>query len=242
MTPEISLLRLAFALIPVAIVLVMMVRWSLGFGAAMNGLLRMILQLSLVGYLLGSIFGTDRSIVVIGVLTAMLMAASWIALRSIPENHSPNYLFAFLAITSSGALSLAVMTQLVLQVDPWYSPRVVIPLAGMIFSSSMNSVSLAAERYYVEIDRGASHANARESAMRAAFIPLTNSLYAVGIVSIPGMMTGQVLAGTSPLIAARYQIMVMCMMFGSAGLAAAIFLWLVGRRKEKAISRFFEKA
>jgi putative ABC transport system permease protein len=58
-------------------------------------------------------------------------------------------------------------------------------------------------------------------------IPLTNSLLAVGLVSLPGMMTGQILAGTSPLIAARYQIIVMCMVFSSAGISAALFLWLI---------------
>ncbi|MFY0650995.1 MAG: ABC transporter permease [Cyclobacteriaceae bacterium] len=57
-------------------------------------------------------------------------------------------------------------------------------------------------------------------------IPITNSLFAVGLVSLPGMMTGQILSGISPLIAVHYQIMVMCMAFGSAGISAAIFLIL----------------
>ena len=59
----------------------------------------------------------------------------------------------------------------------------------------------------------------------AALIPVINSLLAVGLVSLPGMMTGQILAGVSPLVAARYQIMVMCMLFAAAGLSVILFLW-----------------
>ena len=64
-------------------------------------------------------------------------------------------------------------------------------------------------------------------ALRTALIPIINSLLAVGLVSLPGMMTGQILSGVSPLIAVRYQIMVMCMIFGSAGITSAIFLHLI---------------
>ena len=96
----------------------------------------------------------------------------------------------------------------------------------MIFANSMNAVSLAAERLFAEMERGVSFKEARKKALQAALIPITNSLFAVGLVSIPGMMTGQILSGVSPFIAARYQIMVMCMIFGSAGLSTALFLWL----------------
>jgi len=102
-----------------------------------------------------------------------------------------------------------------------------VPLAGMIFASAMNSISLAGERISAEIDRGLPFDQARITALRAALIPITNSLFAVGLVSLPGMMTGQILSGVSPFIAARYQIMVMCMMFSSAGLSSAIFLILI---------------
>jgi putative ABC transport system permease protein len=68
------------------------------------------------------------------------------------------------------------------------------------------------------------YTKARGIAMRAALIPITNSLFAVGLVSLPGMMTGQILSGISPIIAIRYQIMVMCMIFSAVGLSSAIFL------------------
>ena len=97
----------------------------------------------------------------------------------------------------------------------------------MIFANAMNSVSLAADRLEAEINRSDDYEQARNVAFRASLIPITNSLFAVGLVSIPGMMTGQILSGVSPFIAARYQIMVMCMVFSAAGVSSACFLSLI---------------
>ena len=101
----------------------------------------------------------------------------------------------------------------------------------MIFASSMNGVSLAAERLRAELERNISYNNARGIALKAALIPITNSLFAVGLVSLPGMMTGQILSGISPLVAVRYQIMVMCMVFSAVGLSSYIFL-VIAKPKE----------
>ena len=125
------------------------------------------------------------------------------------------------------------MSQLVLNLQPWYLPNYIIPLAGMIFANSMNSISLAGERLEAETKRGIPYLQSRTIAFQAALIPITNSLLAVGLVSLPGMMTGQILSGISPLIAARYQIMVMCMIFSSAGISAAMFLSLIRPDIEK---------
>jgi putative ABC transport system permease protein len=100
----------------------------------------------------------------------------------------------------------------------------------MVFATAMTAVSLAAERLYAELGHGLRWEEARLTAYHAAMIPVINSLFAVGLVSLPGMMTGQILSGVSPLIAARYQIMVMCMIFASAGISTAIFLTLSRRR------------
>ena len=116
------------------------------------------------------------------------------------------------------------MTQGVLSLKPWYSPSYMIPLGGMIFANCMNSISLAAERLESELKQGHPYEKAKVIALRTSLIPITNMLLAVGLVSLPGMMTGQILAGVSPLIAVRYQIMVMCMIFGSSGISAAVFL------------------
>ena len=132
-----------------------------------------------------------------------------------------------MAILTGGGLTLFLVTQFVLKLNPWFMPRYMIPLAGMIFASSMNGVSLAAERLQAEMDRNVEYIQARSIALRAALIPITNSLFAVGLVSLPGMMTGQILSGVSPLIAVRYQIMVMCMIFSAVGLSSALFLIMI---------------
>jgi len=99
----------------------------------------------------------------------------------------------------------------------------------MVFAGAMNSVSLAAERFESEIGRNISVSEARRIALSAALIPIINSLFAVGVVALPGMMTGQILSGISPLIAAKYQIVVMSMLFGVSGLSAALYLQLQTR-------------
>ena len=130
---------------------------------------------------------------------------------------------------------LGLVVGLVVPSDPWYEPRVVIPLAGMVFANSMNVVSLAAERFQSEVGRVSDLIEARNTAFSASLIPLINSYLAVGLVSLPGMMTGQILSGTSPLVAVRYQIMVMCMLLGAGGLAAALFLQLQLRHRRRDI-------
>ena len=125
---------------------------------------------------------------------------------------------------------LILVSQVILDLEQWFEPRFVVPIAGMIFANSMNTVSLSAERFVAETKRAVPYIEARRAAMEAAMIPQINALLAVGLVSLPGMMTGQILSGVDPLIAVRYQIMVMCMIFGSAGTATAIYLTLLRRQ------------
>jgi putative ABC transport system permease protein len=221
---ELSLLQLAIAFIPVIGVMAIFLKWQAGFSSAGYGLLRMLGQLLLVGYFLTHVFESDSAWLVLAVLTVMVSAASWIALRTLPQRRKQLLGDAMLAVVVGGGFTLIIITQCVLDTDPWYNPKLLLPLAGMIFASAMNSISLAGERYYSELDNGHSPAQARISSFKAAMIPVVNSLFAVGLVSLPGMMTGQILAGVSPLIAARYQIMVMCMIFGASGLSSALFL------------------
>lgn len=225
-----TLPQLALALVPVAITLLILFKWSLGTGTAMYALGRMLLQLLLIGYVLAWIFGAGNGWLIMLVLGVMLLAASWIALGTVREQRWLLLGMSLASITVGGGLTLALITQVVLQLDPWYLPRYMVPLAGMVFANAMTAVSLAAERLYAEIGHGLGWAEARLVAYQAAMIPVINSLFAVGLVSLPGMMTGQILSGVSPLIAARYQIMVMCMIFASAGISTAIFLALSRRR------------
>ncbi len=223
----IPLFNLALAFIPVIAVVIIIGKWQLGYKSSLYAVCRMLIQLLLIGYFLTFIFKTESGLMVIAVLTVMLFSASWIALRTMSIPRGVLYTKSFLAILLGGGFILALMSQMVLNLTPWYLPSYIIPLAGMIFANSMNSISLAGERIEAEMGREIPYKKARSIALQASLIPITNSLLAVGLVSLPGMMTGQILSGVSPLIAARYQIMVMCMIFGSAGISAAIFLTLI---------------
>lgn len=222
--PDISLAQLAIALAPLLLVLWLLYRWRLGAREVAYAHGRMLLQLLLIGYLLTFLFATDTPALILAVLVFMLVAAAWIALQPLARRAPRRLLAALAAIGTVGVMQLALVTQLVLDIAPWYDPRFVIPLAGMIFSNAMNAVSLAAERFEAEADRDVAAATARGTAMRAALIPQINTLLAVGLVALPGMMTGQILSGVDPLIAARYQIVIMATIFSGAALAAAIYL------------------
>ena len=223
---EITWQGLALASLPTILVIGILWRWAAGSGTAIYANLRMLAQLLLIGYVLVYIFDAGEPSIVLAVLALMLLAASWISIRPLATRSSRVWRHALIAIAASGLLVLALVSQFVIVVDPWFSPRYVLPLAGMIFSSAMNTISLAGERAYAESARGVSFVETRRIAMQAALIPMTNSLFAVGLVALPGMMTGQILSGVSPVIAAKYQIVVMLMLFGVTGLAAAIFVTL----------------
>ncbi len=229
----ISLHGLVIAFVPVAIVVGIMIRWSAGAPTAIYGSLRMLIQLLLIGYVLVYIFETDQPVIIIAVLVIMLTVASWIAIRPFQKKQPHAYLNSLAAISVGGILTLALVSQVVVGVEPWFSPRYVVPLAGMIFAGSMNAVSLAGERLQSELDRGTPYVEARRISLQASLIPITNSLFAVGLVALPGMMTGQILSGVSPLVAAKYQIVVMTMLFGTSGISAALYLVLANRSRRQ---------
>ena len=220
----ISVSSLLYAFIPVAAVIAILWRWSVDARTLLVATFRMVLQLALIGYVLTFIFDSDSAGVIVLVLCVMLVASSLIALRPVKNRDRSLYLKAFGAIAIGGIVTLAIITQGVLELEPWYAPRAMVPIAGMIFSNAMNTVSLAAERFTAELDNAQPYAAARKRALEASLIPMVNAFLAVGLVSLPGMMTGQILSGVEPHIAVRYQIMVMCMTFGAAGISAIIYL------------------
>lgn len=223
----ISLINLSIMFLPVLIVITMQWHWSLDYRNSVYAMLRMLIQLLIIGYFLVYIFKSDSAIIVTTILVIMIFVSSWIALRTVKEHRKKLYTKALISIGLGGGVILLIVTDGVLQLRPWYLPNYMIPLAGMIFANAMNSVSLSAERFAAEIKGNKNYKESRNIAFNASLIPNINTLFAVGIVSLPGMMTGQILSGVDPLIAVRYQIMVMCMVFGSAGISAAIFLGLV---------------
>ena len=233
MTHSVSIIpisSLALILVPVAIVLWIQYKWSLNYKEGIYAVSRMLGQLLIIGYFLGFIFHADKAWIIVLMLSIMIMSSSWIALRTIKAQRKTLYFYVLISLVIGASTTLLLVTQGVLKITPWFNPQYMIPLAGMIFSNSMNSISLAAERYFEELDRDMSAHEAKKVAFTTAMIPITNSLFAVGLVSLPGMMTGQILSGVDPLIAVRYQIMVMAMIYGSGGISSALFLTLMSKK------------
>lgn len=228
---EVSLVRLLLLLIPLCLVGWVSFRWVGKTGELVVATGRMVVQLLLVGYVLVVLFKVDGPWVTVGVVGFMILMSSWIAVRTVRAMKGKAFVNALLAILIGGGSVFALVLFGVLGLEPWYQPRYAIPLAGMIFANAMTAVTLSAERFEAERAGGKDVIGARNAAWTAALIPQVNSFLAVGLVSIPGMMTGQILAGAEPHHAAHYQIMVMGMIFGSAGLAVALFLTRTAGRR-----------
>ena len=222
----IPIIELSLVFIPTIFLLVIIFRWGIKGSVGIYANIRMVLQLLLVGYILTYVFEISQPIIIILVIILMVAVSAWIALRSIEEKSVKIYLKFFISIGLPGLILLGLVTQLVLKMQTWFEPSLVIPIAGMIFANSMNTVSLAAERFESEFKQEKDYIKARRIALDASLIPQINSLFAVGLVALPGMMTGQILSGVDPIIAVRYQIMVMWMTFGSGGLASVLYLTL----------------
>jgi len=221
---------LTFLILPLIVVYYIYQKWTQDKTTIPYALSRMLIQLVLIGYILTFIFETKNFFIVMSILLIMLLVASIIAMRPIAKKNTKLYLTSFLSILTGGVITLTFIIGGVLNLELWYEPRFLIPLAGMIFANAMNSVSICAERFETEYEREQNYKTARDTAYKASLIPNINTLFAVGLVSIPGMMTGQILSGVSPLIAVKYQIMVMCMVISSSGLSTALYLKLLEKR------------
>ncbi len=222
----ISFSRLLTAFIPPMIVICIAFFWKVGYKNFLYAVSRMLVQLLLIGYFLVYIFKTEKYYVVLAVLSVMLFSSGMISVRAVNKKLGGKWLClkSLFSIFAGGSFSLFFIVKFILRLEPWYMPNYVIPLGGMLFSNAMNGISLAGERFYSEVEKGISVKDAKVAAYKTSLIPITNSLFAVGLVSFPGMMTGQILSGVSPLIAVRYQIMIMSVIFGAVGISSAIFL------------------
>ncbi len=203
--------------------------------------LRMFLQLLMVGYVLHLAFALKSALAVLLILVVMGgFAVQTIGARV--QTKMPNFyrVVGTAILFGCGGMTFFFCT-LVIGLDPWYDPRYLIPLAGMVIGNSMTGASLAAERLSSEfrerrdeietaLSLGGTVQLAAQSAVSSAFrtalIPSVNAMAAMGLVFLPGMMTGQILSGTEPLIAVKYQIAIMCVITGSVALTTFLILRL----------------
>lgn len=230
----IPLTQLLYMLAPLLVVAIVYFQWTGNKREIATATLRMSVQLIAIGYVLNTLFSTNSLSLLAVLILVMLLSASLIARRNIHNKDNKTYLLILVSIALGGTLNLAWVVWVVLDLDNALEPRFIIPLAGMIYANAMNALSLCAERYEKEIEHGHPHEKARSIAFKTSMIPQINSFLAVGFVSLPGMMTGQILSGIDPLIAVRYQIIVMAMILSSGAMSNMVYLSTLN-------SRFFAK-
>lgn len=233
-------LAFAFALVLVAMGISAWQRLGLARGYAI-GSVRAVVQLVAVGYVLTFLISTRRWYLVLLALVVMLIAATITATDRQKRGRRTLFVISGTAMLFGAGITLAYVDVVVMRLHPWYDPQYLIPLFGMIIGNSMNGAALAAERLNSEMELrrgevesylalGASPARASAEAVRralvAASMPTVNMLMVVGLVSLPGMMTGQIIGGQSPLTAVRYQIVVVFMLAGAVAMTSTVVaLW-----------------
>lgn len=201
------------------------------------GTVRTFVQLTLIGYALTYIFAINNVWLIAAVLTIMCLIASKTAVKSVRNVSGYPWGIAFVTLLASTYLVGAIVTGLIISPEPWYSARVVIPIFGMILGNSMNGIALSLDRLYGEVGLRAAEVEAMLTfgatpweavqscvrvAIKAGMTPSINSLMVVGLVSLPGMMTGQILGGADPREAVRYQIVVMLMITAAVAIGCLI--------------------
>ncbi len=185
---------------------------------------RTFVQLLLVGFVLQWVFEMNRWQLVLSLGLLMALVAGAAAVNRVDRRYPGVFIDCVVSMWASSWLITAVALFAIVRVEPWYHPQYAIPLLGMILGNTLNGISLGLSRLGDELathraqvnmllSLGASRWEAAQPfvsrALRHGMIPIVNSMVIVGIVSLPGMMTGQLLAGVSPLEAVKYQIVIM---------------------------------
>lgn len=214
--------------------------------------LRTVLQLLAIGYLLGWVFQFAYWYVVLLVMALMTLVAGLSASERNPRYRGQR-LDSLVSIWASSWLVSAIGLFVVIRIHPWYEPQYAIPILGMVLGNTLTGVSLGIERMTHELQAGRARVElvlslggsrweaaqgAIRQAVRAGMLPTLNQMSVVGIVSLPGMMTGQMLAGESPNEAVRYQIVIMFLIAASSSLGTVAAVLLTYRRLFSADHRF----
>ena len=209
------------------------------------GTVRTFAQLGIMGYVLKFIFDLDNAWLILLLFSFMVFWAAHAIRGRVKEDKVAIFIPTFVSMVSSYTLVSILVTSVIVQVKPWYTPQYFIPLGGMIIGNSMNAITISLDRLFSDIRKqrdevelalclGATYQEATSTILRdtirAGMIPSINALMTVGLVSIPGMMTGQILAGADPVIAIKYQIIVMLMLVASTAIGSIIVVNVMRRR------------
>jgi len=239
MTPIIQLSALDLVVATGFVLVLAAISWLLHLGLFKQIIIasiRTFVQLLFLGYILTFIFAASKFIWIFLIMLLMLIVASREAVRR------PKYRFTGLWGMTFGSVSMFLTSftltfftlVFIIQNDPWYQPQYSIPVLGMVLGNTMNGISLGMDRLtngawskrpiienrlMLGETAGQAIRDIRHDSIRAAMIPILNAMTVAGIVSLPGMMTGQILAGNAPMDAIKYQILIFFLILSSIGLA-----------------------
>jgi len=220
-----SWVGLLWSAVPLVVAWLLLAWFRLGQTTAMAvAIARLVAQMMLLAVVLGGIVAADSPVLVLGVASIMLATAAHAvgARRPSPQGRWMLRVEAFGSLLIGSTIVMAVATRLSLHVTPWYDPRTVLPMLGMVLGNTVSAISLAVERFDADLRtdsdlielRLSLGATARQAALpslraavAAALSPILNNISLAGIVAIPGMTTGQLLAGADVGQAIRYQIL-----------------------------------
>ncbi len=203
-------------------------------GSLALGVLRATVQLLAVGYALTWIFDHPALWLTALAMVVMTLAATRAALARAGWAIEGGFFGAFGTLVLTAGLTALIGSALFVGADPWYHPRYALPLLGMLLGNGLTGLSLCldsllgalaedAELIEVELALGASRSEAArepvQRAVRRGIIPIVNAMMVAGIVSLPGMMTGQILAGAEPVEAVKYQLLILFLIAASTSLA-----------------------
>jgi putative ABC transport system permease protein len=222
---QLSLVQLGWAigLMAIAIGLSAWQRLGLEWNLAV-ATVRTVVQLLAVGYILEIVFALNNPGAVIAVIGVMASIAAIVARNRISQKVPLLLPVVGGSILISTVLTLGYINLLVLQPDPWFNPQYMVPLAGILLGNAMNAAAIGGERLvsalnnsqleietYLSLGATPRQATAeyRKEAIKAGLIPTLNSMMVVGVVTLPGIITGQILSGVNPLDAAIYQMLIM---------------------------------
>ncbi len=209
---------------------------SLGLGRRLLvASLRMSGQLLLVGLVLEWVFALQNPLPVLLLAAAMTAMAGVAAVNRTRRRFAGVYWSSLVSVSGSAFFVTGLALVGIIRVEPWFAPQYLIPLLGMVLGNTLNGISLALDRFVESLVQRrdaveavlalggtrweAAHEHIRD-ALRVGLIPTINSMMVMGVVSLPGMMTGQILAGAEPVDAVRYQIVIMFMIASAAALGA----------------------
>jgi putative ABC transport system permease protein len=243
---QLSYFQVGLAVLLILINAAISVLLQLGLGRQLfMAAVRMTVQLLLIGFVLQWVFARSGWYTVIGLMAVMTAVAGAAAVGRTERRYPGVWLNSLVSVWVSSWLVAALALFVIVRVEPWYRPQYAIPLLGMILGNTLNGVALGLERFGEELAArrdqvetllalGATRWEAArqpiQRAVRTGLMPTLNSMITMGIVSLPGMMTGQLLAGVSPVQAVRYQIVIM-FLIASATALGTVGVVLLGYRR-----------